>query len=101
MPTLPQAALASPREAQRDVALSTLLGVLSLAAWAALWAWSASPYARYAAHGGWFVHDAGQPASVAIARATQKSRRQLLSLAAAAETHSPALSAELRNLASK
>jgi hypothetical protein len=55
----------------------------------------------YAAHGGWFVHDAGQPASVAIARATQKSRRQLLSLAAAAESHSPALSAELRNLASK
>ena len=27
----------------------------------------------YAAHGGWFVHDAGQPASLAIARATQKS----------------------------
>ena len=53
MPTLPQAALATPREAQRDVALSALLGVLSLAAWAALWAWSASPYARYAAHGGW------------------------------------------------
>ena len=55
----------------------------------------------YAAHGGWFVHDAGQPASVAIARATQKSRRQLLSLAADAESHSPALSAELRNIASK
>jgi hypothetical protein len=55
----------------------------------------------YAAHGGWFVHDAGQPSSVAIARATQKSRRQLMSLAADAESHSPALSAELRNLASK
>jgi hypothetical protein len=55
----------------------------------------------YAAHGGWFVHDAGQPASVAIARATQKSRRQMLSLAADAESHSPALSAELRNFASK
>jgi hypothetical protein len=55
----------------------------------------------YAAHGGWFVHDAAQPASVAIARATQKSRRQLLSLAADAELHSPALSAELRNFASK
>jgi hypothetical protein len=55
----------------------------------------------YAAHGGWFVHDAGQPASVAVARATQKSRRQLMSLAADAESHSPALSAELRNLASK
>jgi hypothetical protein len=38
---------------------------------------------------------------VAIARANQKSRRQLLSLAADAESHSPALSAELRNLASK
>jgi hypothetical protein len=55
----------------------------------------------YAAHGGWFVHDAAQPASAAIVRATQKSRRQLLSLAADAESHSPALSAELRNLASK
>jgi len=55
----------------------------------------------YAAHGGWFVLDAGQPASVAIARASQKSRRQMLSLAADAESHSPALSAELRNFASK
>jgi hypothetical protein len=55
----------------------------------------------YAAHGGWFVHAAGQPGSVAIARATQKSRRQMLSLAADAESHSPALSAELRNFASK
>jgi hypothetical protein len=25
----------------------------------------------YAAHGGWFVHDAAQPSSVAIARANQ------------------------------
>jgi hypothetical protein len=53
----------------------------------------------YAAHGGWFVHDAAQPASVA-ARASRTTRRQLLSLAAQAESHSPALSAELRNLAS-
>ena len=54
MPPLPQAALtARPREARRDVALSALLGALSVGAWAALWAWSASPYARYAAHGGW------------------------------------------------
>ena len=53
----------------------------------------------YAAHGGWFVHDAAQPASVA-ARASRATRRQLLSLAAQAESHSPALSAELRNLAS-
>ncbi|CAH0165648.1 hypothetical protein SRABI118_00871 [Massilia sp. Bi118] len=47
----------------------------------------------YVAHGGWFSHDAK--------RAEQTSRRQLLSLAAAAESHSPALSAELRNFASK
>jgi hypothetical protein len=53
----------------------------------------------YAAHGGWFVHDAAQPASVA-ARASRKVRSQLLSLATQAESHSPALSAELRNLAS-
>lgn len=49
----------------------------------------------YQAHGGWFVHDAGQPASVAVAR------RQMLALATEAEHHSPALSAELRNIASK
>jgi hypothetical protein len=55
----------------------------------------------YAAHGGWFVLDAGQPASVAIARANEKSRRHVLALASSAESHSPALSAELRNLASK
>jgi hypothetical protein len=54
----------------------------------------------YAAHGGWFVHDAAQPASVA-ARASRHARRELLSLAADAESHSPALSAELRNFASK
>lgn len=49
----------------------------------------------YQAHGGWFVHDAGQPASGTLAR------RQIMALAAEAEHHSPALSAELRNLASK
>ena len=49
----------------------------------------------YQAHGGWFVHDAGQPASVAVAR------RHIMALATEAEQHSPALSAELRNLASK
>jgi hypothetical protein len=47
----------------------------------------------FVAHGGWFVHDAG--------RAAQTSRRELLSLAADAESHSPALSAELRHFASK
>jgi len=49
----------------------------------------------YQAHGGWFVHDAGQPASVALAR------RRILTLASDAEQHSPALSAELRNIASR
>jgi hypothetical protein len=47
----------------------------------------------YAAHGGWITQ--------ADAKRAQDGRRQLLSLAAAAESHSPALSAELRNLASK
>ena len=47
----------------------------------------------YAAHGGWIAHD--------DAKRAQDGRRQLMSLAAAAESHSPALSAELRNLASK
>lgn len=47
----------------------------------------------FVAHGGWFVHDAD--------RSAQKGRRELMSLAAAAESHSPALSAELRNFASK
>jgi hypothetical protein len=44
----------------------------------------------YAAHGGWVAQGA-----------VQDGRSQLLSLAAAAESHSPALSAELRNFASK
>jgi hypothetical protein len=46
--------------------------------------------ALYAAHGGWIAQGA-----------SQNGRDQLMSLAAAAESHSPALSAELRNLASK
>jgi len=33
--------------------LLALLGALAVAAWAALWLWSASPYGRYLAHGGW------------------------------------------------
>jgi hypothetical protein len=44
----------------------------------------------YAAHGGWIAQET-----------TRNSRAQLLSLAAAAESHSPSLSAELRNFASK
>ena len=53
MATARPAAFAAQRETQRDVALALLLAGLSLAAWGALWAWSASPYARYAAHDGW------------------------------------------------
>ena len=53
MPALQAASHAASREPRRDRALAVLLGGLSLAAWAALWAWSASPYARYAAHDGW------------------------------------------------
>jgi hypothetical protein len=44
----------------------------------------------YAAHGGWIAQGAAQDG-----------RQQLMALAAAAESHSPSLSAELRNFASK
>jgi len=55
MPTLQPAPLAAPppKDSRRDLALAVLLGGLTVGAWAALWAWSASPYARYAAHDGW------------------------------------------------
>ena len=53
MATFLDASRAPPREPARDVALAVLLAGLSAVAWAALWAWSASPYARYAAHDGW------------------------------------------------
>jgi predicted metal-binding membrane protein len=46
-------ALGAPRDAERSVALAALLGALAVGAWGILWAWSASPYARYVAHGGW------------------------------------------------
>ena len=58
MPDGLQATLAPRREPPRDLAVLALLGGLSLAAWAALWAWSASPYARYAAHDGWLASGA-------------------------------------------
>ena len=61
----PHGVRAATREPRRDLALAALLGALSLAAWGALWAWSASPYARYAAHEGWL--DAG--ALTALCRA--------------------------------
>jgi len=53
MASVQQAAFATSRETHRDVALALLLGGLALAAWGALWAVSASPYARYAAHASW------------------------------------------------
>jgi len=53
MATLLDASRAAPREPARDLALAALLGGLSTVAWGALWAWSASPWARYAAHDSW------------------------------------------------
>jgi hypothetical protein len=50
----------------------------------------------YAAHGGWAAARPAVPA-----QAKQKSRNRLMSLAAQYEAHSPALSAELRKLASR
>lgn len=50
----------------------------------------------YAAHGGWA---AARPA--VSAQVKQNSRNRLMSLAEQSEAHSPALSAELRNLASR
>ena len=42
-----------PRGVERPLVLMALLGALAALAWAALWGWSASPYGRYLAHGGW------------------------------------------------
>lgn len=41
------------RDADRPLWLAALLVALSVLAWSALWAWSASPYGRYLEHGGW------------------------------------------------
>jgi predicted metal-binding membrane protein len=38
---------------RREATLALLLATLTAACWAALWAWSASPYARYLDHPGW------------------------------------------------
>ena len=38
------------------------IATLCVTAWTVLWAWSASPYARYVAHGGWL--DAGAFAEI-------------------------------------
>ena len=47
-------AAASPSiEEGRATTLALLLGGLTAGCWIALWAWSASPYARYLDHAGW------------------------------------------------
>lgn len=38
---------------ERNVAFALIFAALVAAAWLALWLWSASPYARYVAHGGY------------------------------------------------
>jgi len=52
MATVDVARGAAPVGARRTWTLA-LIGVLALAAWAALGAWSASPYARFLSHDGW------------------------------------------------
>jgi predicted metal-binding membrane protein len=37
----------------RDLAFALILAALVTASWLSLWLWSASPYARYVAHGGY------------------------------------------------
>jgi predicted metal-binding membrane protein len=61
---------AGPRDAtaksgEREVALVGLLALLAAASWGALWAWSASPYARYLVHDSW----GGAGALAALCRA--------------------------------
>ena len=53
--TQPAAAAAGtqPRGGERHAPLATLLALIVVAAWAALWLWSTSPYGRYLDHGGW------------------------------------------------
>jgi predicted metal-binding membrane protein len=46
----------------RRTLFAFLLAALAVAAWLALWAWSASPYARFVEHGGW--GDAGALAAL-------------------------------------
>jgi hypothetical protein len=48
----------------------------------------------YTAHGGWFVHDAAQPASGALARDKQ-SLAHMMILGTACEHYSPALAADM------
>ena len=53
---------AAAHAASRGLLISSLLGLLVLAAWGALALWSASPYGRYLEHGGW--EDAGALAAL-------------------------------------
>jgi predicted metal-binding membrane protein len=44
---------AGPPAVERRALFASLFSLLVIAAWAALWLWSASPYGRYLEHGGW------------------------------------------------
>ena len=44
---------ADAKSGEREAALLVLLAFLAIASWGALWAWSASPYARYLVHDSW------------------------------------------------
>jgi predicted metal-binding membrane protein len=52
-PTAAGAPGAVVKSGEREATLLALLGLLALASWAALWAWSVSPYARYLVHDSW------------------------------------------------
>jgi len=52
-PTAASAPVAIASGGERQVTLIALLALLAIASWSVLWAWSASPYARYLAHEGW------------------------------------------------
>jgi hypothetical protein len=49
----------------------------------------------YTAHGGWFAHDAAQPASGAFARGKQQSLAHMMILGTACENYAPALAADM------
>jgi hypothetical protein len=54
----------------------------------------------YTAHGGWFVTEAAQPASGALARTKQQSLAHMLVLGTACEHYAPALAADMTRDAS-
>jgi len=41
------------KSGEREAGLFALLALLAIASWSVLWAWSASPYARYLVHDSW------------------------------------------------